>query len=214
MLPRLEANQCCKGCMSQMKLLQHWLQTMVADGSSTWQPDTLREGFSKLANQRVHLDACRPDACPKLYILLGVGGCISDNHLPWLHLIHLHCHKHLSTLSLTLLSSDVHTFVCCLIPFDAALCRQGALSVIPETGLVSAQTRKQHDNQQSLPSTSICVVLHVFTHDPGMSQRLLFKVYAQHTAQLGLRPCWPDAQRNVQGCTPTLQPMTSSMPCL
>ena len=117
-LPRLvEANQCCKGCMSLMNLIQHWLQSMLPYGSSLWQPITLREGFSKLANQRVHLDACRPDACPKLYILLGVGGCISDHHLPWLHLIHLHCHQHLLNLSPSLSPQFLMPILSCIACF-------------------------------------------------------------------------------------------------
>ena len=41
-------------------------------------------------------------------------------------------------------------------------------------GLMSAYTRKQHDNQQSLPSTSlnssIRAVLHLFTHEPSITE--------------------------------------------
>lgn len=53
---------------------------------------TLGQGLGQLDYKGVHLDACCPDACAKLHILLLLCRPICDYHLPWLHLIHLHRH--------------------------------------------------------------------------------------------------------------------------
>lgn len=53
---------------------------------------TLGQGLGQLDDKGVHLDACCPDACAKLHILLFLCGRVCDHDLSWLHLIHLHHH--------------------------------------------------------------------------------------------------------------------------
>lgn len=54
---------------------------------------TLGQRLGQLHHQRMHFDACCPDACAKVHIPLFLCGSICDHNLPRLHLIHLHNHR-------------------------------------------------------------------------------------------------------------------------